>query len=117
MAKSTRVTRTMSPKEARKEIKRLKKLSRRGPLAPYRMMVAVLLGLLVGGAEIWANLQGDPTMGVVRFAAGALLGWVMWGVIDSAFAAANREMEAAERRARRERRQAEREARNMGTES
>lgn len=103
----------MSAKEAKRELRRIRKMARRGPLAPYRLAVSVLLGLIVAGREIWENLQGDPSAGVLRFVAAGLLAWVTWGAIDSVFASASRELEAAEKRAKRAQRQAEREAQNQ----
>lgn len=94
--KST-VTKTISVKEAKKELRRIKKLSRRGPLAGYRMAVAVGLGVLVAGSDLLRDMSGDPTRSALRFMAGALLGWVAWGVIDSVLASVNRSVEAEER--------------------
>lgn len=101
MAKSNTVTRTVTAKEAKKELKRIRKAARRGPLAPYRLAAALVLGFVVAGADLFGSLVEDPTVPALRFALAALLGWVMWGVIDWVLASTSRQMDLEERRAKR----------------
>jgi hypothetical protein len=97
VATKNTVTKTISVKEAKKELRRIKKLSRRGPLAGYRMAVASGIGVIVAGSDLLRDMSGDPTRAALRFLAGALLGWVTWGVVDSVLASVNRGVEAEER--------------------
>jgi len=98
---STETTREITVKEAMKELRRVRKLRRRGMLAPYRLAVALVTAIVVAGPELVSTASGDPSRAALRFAAGALLGWTTWGVVDSVLASTQRRVEADERRERR----------------
>lgn len=98
---SSETTREISVKEAMKELRRVRKLRRRGMLAPYRLAVALVTAALIAGPELVSTASGDPSRAALRFAAGALLGWTAWGVVDSVLASTQRRVDADERRERR----------------
>lgn len=99
MAKTTR---TLSIKEARKEIKKAKIGSRRGPLAPWRLAAALAFSLLIGGRGLWdAVYAGTGMLGGARvFVLAFAIAWVSWGVIDAALAGAAKKAAAAEKQER-----------------
>lgn len=99
MAKTTR---TLSVKEARKEIKKAKIGSRRGPLAPWRLTAALVFALLIGGRGLWDSVYAGADMlnGAKIFVAAFAIAWVGWGVIDAALAGAVKKATAAEKQER-----------------
>ena len=99
MAKTTR---TLSVKEARKEIKKAKIGARRGPLAPWRLAATLAFSLLIGGRGLWDAVYAGENMlhGAKVFVAAFAIAWVSWGVIDASLAGAAKKASAAERRER-----------------
>lgn len=80
-------TRTLSGRKARRELRRARRLSRRGPIAPYRMAAAVVASLVVAGpAMVRAAGSGDLADPLLRFVCAAALTWMTWGLVDSVFA-------------------------------
>ncbi|MFK8024859.1 MAG: hypothetical protein AB8G26_12945 [Ilumatobacter sp.] len=63
----------------------------RGPIGPYRLVLAVVVAAIVLGPAIYSMLLGrSPDDVVVLRAAGiGLLVWVTTGIVDSALAAAD----------------------------
>jgi len=64
---------------------------RRGPLGPYRLLMAVVVVGLVFGASLWSMLSAmTPDDGVLlRAGVVGLLVWVTTGVVDTALASAD----------------------------
>lgn len=62
----------------------------RGPLAPYRLALSVIVVVLVFGSTLYSmTLSGTPDDGVLlRAAAVGFLVWVTSGVVNSALAPA-----------------------------
>ena len=113
---SSETTREVSVKEAKKELRRVRKLRRRGMLAPYRLAFSFVTAVVVAGPELVKTASGDPSDPALRFAAGGLLGWAMWGVVDSVLASAQRRVDADERRERRRAREEDQAAEVSNTE-
>lgn len=61
----------------------------RGPLAPYRLALAVAFALAAAGRDLWAALHGraDVDAALLRAGVAALLVWVVAGAVDNVLAA------------------------------
>lgn len=66
---------------------------RRGPLAPYRLLVSVGVVMLVFGSTLYRSVvDGMPDDGVLlRAAAVGLLVWITTGIVSSALGAAEQQ--------------------------
>lgn len=64
---------------------------RRGPLAPYRLVIAVVVVVLVSGPALWTMVsEGLPDdMVLLRSAAIGWLAWITTGVVSRALADAD----------------------------
>ncbi len=64
---------------------------RRGPLAPYRLAIAIVVIAIVVGPALWASVRGGtPDDALLLRAAGiGLLVWVTTGIVSKALADAS----------------------------
>ncbi len=64
---------------------------RRGPLAPYRLAIAIVVIAVVAGPALWASVRGGtPDDALLLRAAGiGLLVWVTTGIVSKALADAS----------------------------
>lgn len=70
---------------------------RRGPIAPYRLAICVLVVGVVFGVPLYSTLVGstpDDTV-LLRAAAIGVLVWITTGIVDAALAAASNPVRSA----------------------